>query len=206
MSANSHVTPLSILCSHGLHANVCQCELLIVLSPIGKVSAVGRGSGLSIASGEKLPVQQNVTSTALSTFVGVLPLQQNVRGVTLGGGLPPGVTQQQSGPGTVLGGGLPPGVTLQQSEPGTALGGGLPPGVTLQQSEPGTILGGGMPPGVTLQQSKPGIVLGGGLPPSTYGGMPPSAALQQSGSVQLGTPSKRTGTYISILIRLHFAM
>ena len=60
------------------------------------------------------------TSTVLSTFVGVPLLQQNVRGVTLGGGLPPppGVTLQQSGPGTVLGGGMPPGVTLQQSEPG----------------------------------------------------------------------------------------
>ena len=68
-----------------------------------------------------------------------------------------------------------------------------------------------------LQQNVRGVTLGGGLPPRcyvaaerawycTYGGMPPSAALQQSGSVQLGTPSKRTGTYISILIRLHFAM
>ena len=42
------MTPLSILCSHGLHADVCECELLIVLSPIGNVSAVGRGSGLRV--------------------------------------------------------------------------------------------------------------------------------------------------------------
>ena len=117
---------------------------------------------------------EHYTSTALSTFIGVPPLQQNVRGVTLGGGLPPGVTLQQSGPGTVLGGGMPPGVTLQQSEPGTVFGGGMPPGVTLQQREPGTVLGGGMPPGVTLQQSESGIVLGGGLPPVRMEECPPA--------------------------------
>ena len=153
---------------------------------VGKVCAIGEGSGPNVAADDKLSAAALGQSLA-GTVVPGAALQSGVTSSKPSGGISLTTSSDHvtaslhgaTGAPFMRGGGVPPGTASLQSASGallSVLDGGVPPSITSLRMAPGALIG-GEPPSTSSQQNMPG----GSLQPC----VPESSLL-------FSTPSKGT--------------